>query len=216
MIAKFDFKENGVDLEKLPELLKSRSMELDLNTKEIERKYLIDRGLFSFMNMSDKYHMIEFRFIRQGYLSIDPEIRIRYDYSPNIDKTNYYLSYKSVGTLSRNEYEVEIGKNDFDYLYSLLLQDIHNPGTELIYKRYYNYAGAGICNSKGTNIEFEMSDIDCGRLYYMEIEFPNEADAVNFEIPLEFRKFIISDVTEIDYYKMKNYWKTTRIGIPIL
>ena len=204
MIVKFDFEKNGVNLEKLPELLKSRSMELDLNTTEIERKYLIDRGLFSFMNMSDKYRMIEFRFIRQGYLSIDPEIRIRYDYSPNIDKTNYYLSYKSVGTLSRNEYEVEIGKNDFDYLHSLL-QDIHKPGTELIYKRYYNYAGAGICN-----IEFEMSDIDCGRLYYMEIEFPNESDAINFEMPIELRKFIIEDVTEIDHYKMKNYWQNTR------
>lgn len=210
MIVKFDFEKNGIDLEKLPELLKSRSMELDLTTQEIERKYLIDKGIFGFMNMSDKYRMIEFRFIRQGYLSIDPEIRIRYDYSPNTDNTNYYLSYKSVGTLSRNEYEVEIGKSDFDYLYSLL-QDIHKPDTELIYKRYYNYAGAGICN-----IEFEMSDIDCGSLYYMEIEFSNEADAINFEIPIELRKFIISDVTEIDYYKMKNYWKRTRIGITSL
>lgn len=215
MIVKFDFEKNGIDLEKLPELLKSRSMELNLTTQEIERKYLIDKGIFGFMNMSDKYRMIEFRFIRQGYLSIDPEIRIRYDYSPNTDNPNYYLSYKSVGTLSRNEYEVEIGKSDFDYLYSLL-QDIHKPDTELIYKRYYNYAGAGICGSGICNIEFEMSDIDCGSLYYMEIEFSNEADAINFEIPIELRKFIISDVTEIDYYKMKNYWKRTRIGITSL
>ena len=60
------------------------------------------------------------------------------------------------------------------------------------------------------NWELEVSLVDPGtewEFYYGEIEFPSEEAANAFEIP----EFLGREITYDSYYKMKNFWKRTRI-----
>ena len=206
-ICDFNFNLNPIDISEIPRILKEKANNLGLNTKEIERKWIINADVLRYLMKDDKFLLSDYRIITQGYLSIEPEIRIRRDFYPNINITKYFLSYKSSGTLSRDEYEVEINKDDYMYLYGIL-DARKNMESKLIYKEYYNYKMEELWG-----IEFEISNVDNNELTYLEIEFKNEEAANNFKIPDALNEFIIKEVTNDASYKMKNYWKTTRIGI---
>ena len=60
---------------------------------EIERKYLIDATKLPFSPEDYPVHHIE-----QGYLCTEPVVRIRKD------NEDYFLTYKSKGLMSRDEY----------------------------------------------------------------------------------------------------------------
>lgn len=209
-ICDFNFNLNPIDISEIPQILKEKANNLGLNTKEIERKWIINADILRYLMKDDKFLLSDYRIITQGYLSIEPEIRIRRDFYPNINITKYFLSYKSSGTLSRDEYEVEINKDDYMYLYGIL-DARKNMESQLIYKEYYNYKMEELWG-----IEFEISNVDNNELTYLEIEFKNEEAANNFKIPDALNEFIIKEVTNDASYKMKNYWKATRIGIPTL
>lgn len=209
-ICNFNFNLNPIDISEIPRLLKEKANTLGLNTKEIERKWIINADILRYLMKDDKFLLSDYRIITQGYLSIEPEIRIRRDFYPNINITKYFLSYKSSGTLSRDEYEVEINKDDYMHLYGIL-DTRKNMESKLIYKEYYNYKMEELLG-----IEFEISNVDNNELTYLEIEFKSEEAANNFKIPDALNEFIIKEVTNDASYKMKNYWKTTRIGIPTL
>lgn len=71
---------------------------------EIERKFLIKKE-----NLPDlteyPYHQIE-----QGYLCTEPVVRIRRQ------DEQYYLTYKSGGLLSREEYNLPLTRNAYEHL----------------------------------------------------------------------------------------------------
>lgn len=158
---------------------------------EIERKWLIKElpsEIYKYKYSSN---------IKQGYISVDPEVRIR----SNINKISdgsvfdqYFLSIKSNGTLSRMEVEIEISKDNFDSLLKLIPYD-------LISKKYFTYEFAGYT--------IEMSEVD-GQWYYAEVEFKTEEDAKAFVFP--FPNLIIKETTDDPDFKMKNYWSKTRIS----
>lgn len=157
---------------------------------EIERKWLI-KGLPSEIYMH-KYSSN----IKQGYISVDPEVRIRSNSNEPedgiiIDK--YFLAIKSNGTLSRLEVEIEISKDNFDSLLKLVPY-------ELISKNYFTYEFAGYT--------IEMSEVD-GQWYYAEVEFKSEEDAKAFVFP--FPNLVIKETTDDPNFKMKNYWTKTRM-----
>lgn len=91
--------------------------------------------------------------------------------------------------------EVEIRISEGDYMHLLTLI----PYT-LIVKNYRIYEFAGY--------KIEMSKVD-DAWYYAEVEFSSEKDANEFEFP--FPNLIIKEVTYDKGFKMKNYWKNTRI-----
>ena len=66
---------------------------------EIERKYLIDATKLPFSPEDYPVHHIE-----QGYLCTEPVVRIRKD------NEDYFLTYKSKGLMSREEYNLPLTK----------------------------------------------------------------------------------------------------------
>lgn len=157
---------------------------------EIERKFL----LLGLPDIQEEKHVR----IEQGYLSINPEVRIRsYEVIAGKDKghVDYLLTIKGDGDLSREEVETYIDKDSFDRIAKL----IGNPLIEKDYRKY----------RLGDHI-LQCSVVDPGtkdEFIYAEIEFPTEEEAKAYELPLNGAV----DVTYDKSYKMKNYWTRTRV-----
>jgi CYTH domain-containing protein len=145
---------------------------------EIERKFLAVLPLINYLT----YPCIE---IEQGYLSYCPEIRIR-----KADN-NYYLTEKGEGTLSRTEIETSISKDKYDDLSKKVISNTISKTRYLI---------------PLTNDLVAELDIFTGKLQGLatvEVEFRDEASAINFYKPAWFGE----DVTEDKNFKNKNLAK---------
>lgn len=158
------------------------------NFTEIERKFLID----SFpTDLPLKEHFQ----VYQAYLSINPEVRIRRNVVDGHDMA-YYLAIKSGGELVRQEVELHISKDHFEALAQMVTQPF-------ILKDFCIY-------QLPNGLELECSHVDEGRateFMYAEVEFPSVEAAQSF-VPLP---NFIEDVTKNPAYKMKNYWRRTRL-----
>lgn len=143
---------------------------------EIERKFLVK-------NIPDLTNTI-YTEITQGYLSFNPEIRIRQD------GNKYYITKKSNGDISREEIEIEIEEKVYNILFNLIEENIINK------TRYFVYA-----NGKIAELNIYHGDLE--GLSIVEVEFKSLEEASNFEAPLWFGK----EVTYIDKYKNKNIAK---------
>lgn len=156
---------------------------------EIERKFLMN--VFP-MDLPMRRQYI----LYQGYLSIDPEVRIR---KQELDQGVflYYLTIKSSGGLVREEIEFLIGEEK----YEPLKQMIPHPFIKKECKEFFLPGG----------LLLECSHVDSGTptaFFYGEVEFPDEESARQFQ-PLP---CFCEEVTDDSRYKMKNYWKRTRLG----
>lgn len=72
---------------------------------EIERKFLVKKE-----NLPENLEQYPSKVIEQGYLCTEPVVRIR---KSNED---YYLTYKSKGLLSREEYNLPLTKEAYEHL----------------------------------------------------------------------------------------------------
>ena len=72
---------------------------------EIERKFLIKKEQLPKDLANCSFHKIE-----QGYLCTDPVVRIRRQ------DDEYYLTYKSKGLLSREEYNLPLTQESYEHL----------------------------------------------------------------------------------------------------
>lgn len=154
---------------------------------EIERKWLLNS--LPDLNWDHRYE------VHQSYLSYgNPEVRIRtkksiYDnevFSPR-------MTFKSDGTIAREEIEFDISEESYNKLLNLV-------NGEYITKDFCIYWFDGY--------ELEISVVDNNAFVYCEVEFDSIEDAEKFILPF-------SDAIEITYnseYKMKNYWKKTRMN----
>ena len=70
---------------------------------EIERKFLITSPI-------KEYATYPLHEIEQGYLSSEPELRIRKD------NKEYFVTYKSKGTLTREEYNLPLTETSYNHL----------------------------------------------------------------------------------------------------
>ncbi|MBR3811745.1 MAG: adenylate cyclase [Agathobacter sp.] len=154
---------------------------------EIERKFLMDgfpRGL----------ELISEVDIEQGYISFDPEVRIRKAIDRKKQIEEYRITIKGNGDLTRSEMESEISGEFYHDTVAFL-------NVEMVKKDYKKY--------KLGPWELEVALVDAGtewEFYYAEIEFPTEQDAKDFVVPAYFGE----EITYNKDYKMKNYWKRTR------
>ena len=154
---------------------------------EIERKFLMD----GFPQGLDILSEVE---IEQGYLSHDPEVRLRKAVDKRTEEEEYYITIKGQGDLTRQEIETEISA---DFYYDVIDMLGFTPVT----KDYKTY--------KLGPWKLEVSKVDGGtrhEFFYAEIEFPTEQDAKEFDPPTFFGR----EITFNEDYKMKNYWKRTR------
>ena len=149
---------------------------------EIERKFLID----AFPDLP----LIEEAQVYQGYLSVDPVVRIR---SKHTDAgTDFKLCIKGKGSIARTEVELPVSREQFEELRGLL-------NTEMAHKDYKVYA---LPDGK----RLECSRVDEGtptEFFYAEVEFASLEEAYAFHMP----PFLLQDVTEDPYYKMNQYWE---------
>ena len=155
---------------------------------EIERKFLVDGFPEGLEVLSEVY-------IEQGYVSFDPEVRIRKAVVLNTDIEEYYLTIKGDGDLARQEIETEISRAFYEDTASFL-------GVNVVRKDYKKY--------KLGQLELEVSLVDAGTdwaFYYAEIEFPSIEEANAFALP----EYLGKEITYDEDYKMKNFWKRTRL-----
>lgn len=141
---------------------------------EIERKFLVKR--LPNLNNYQKYD------ISQGYISIDPVVRLRKQDS------SYYLTKKSKGSLIREEIEVEISQEVYDILLSLIQ-------TRIIEKTRYK-----IPLENGLIAELDIYHNDLASLYTVEVEFKTMKEAQSFIPPNWFGE----DITEDNRFKNNN------------
>ena len=131
---------------------------------EIERKWLIDPK-----NIPYDLSTLEHCEIEQAYISFSPTIRVR---KMNDDRFILTVKSKPVGNgLSREEYELDISRQDFDNLLKKAEGNIINK------TRYYFHRDDGL---------LEEIDIFHGifeGLSYMDIEFSSDKDAEGFPSP---------------------------------
>lgn len=132
---------------------------------EIERKFLVETAPENFE--SYPFHMIE-----QAYLCTEPVVRIRREDS------SYYLTYKSKGLLSREEYNLPLTEEA--YLHLLTKAD----GNILTKKRYL----IPVDGRDDLTIEFDVFEGKFEGLMLAEVEFSSEDEALAFVPPSWFSR----------------------------
>ena len=154
---------------------------------EIERKFLVrslPTNLIECNNVS---------IIVQGYLSFEPEVRIRKNnnrYAPLASQFTYLFTVKGEGDLTRPDYDCDICENTFDDLYT-------NVKGLCLHKDRYRVPVNGLI------AELDIYNHRMFNFRTVEIEFKSEELALAFVVPDWFG-------TEITYdksYKNKNLFK---------
>lgn len=125
---------------------------------EIERKFLIPK-------LPDGYDAYPHKELEQGYLSTNPVVRIR--------KSNdtYTLTYKGLGLLSREEYNLPLTKESYEHL---------RPKTDGILIHKIRYL---IPYQWDYTIELDIFLDSLAPLVLAEVEFSSEDEALAFRPP---------------------------------
>ena len=135
---------------------------------EIEMKYLVEKIPFDLSSFTYKK-------IVQSYVSTDPVIRIRqYDNS-------YFLTVKGEGHIIREEFEIEISKNQYENL-------LNKTENNSIFKtRYF------IDLENNLVAELDIYEGNLNGLLTVEVEFATEKELLSFCPPKWFGKDISQD-----------------------
>lgn len=165
---------------------------------EIERKFImknIPEKLLSFEEYS-KAGLVCIREveIEQGYLSVEPEIRLHKAMDTETEEENFRLTLKGNGNLTRTELITDVTEEFYEEAKKMLSGKV----IEKLYRKYeYGDLILEVCHvDEGMEHEF----------YYGEVEFASEEEAKAFVAPA----WLGEEVTNDAKYKMKNYWKRTR------
>ena len=128
---------------------------------EIERKYLVAKE-----NLPDNLEEYPSRRIEQGYLCTAPVVRIRRQ------NDEYFLTYKSKGLMSREEYNLPLTKEAYEHL---------KPKADGIVISKTRYL---IPEKNGLTIELDVFHEEYDGLLLAEVEFTSEEEA-NAYVPPE-------------------------------
>ena len=161
---------------------------------EIERQWLFD------IDKVPMHSCFGYKDMEQSYLNLEPEVRLRKETSKSIfeSDTTYWITIKGNGDLSREEINKQITKEEYE-----ALKRIGNITEDKVIKKIHweTYIGK-------YKLELNIVDKDTENEFcYGEIEFASEEEALAFE-PLD---WFGEEVTYDNSYKMKNYWKRTRL-----
>lgn len=137
---------------------------------EIERQFLVN----FIPPLPEDYEQL-----RQGYISLEPEIRIR-----QAGDHQFFLTVKRGNGLVREEWETEITVQEF-----VNLKERLQPGTLMIEKRRYR-----IALGNGLAAELHLHGRHLAGFHYVEVEFSSEEQARAFEPPDWFGREVTDDV----------------------
>ena len=144
---------------------------------EIERKFLIPKENLPTDLASYPCHRIE-----QGYLCTSPVVRIRRQ------DDEYFLTYKSKGLMSREEYNLPLNKEAYEHL-------IKKADGNIITKKRYE-----IPDGNGYTIELDIFEGLFAGTILAEVEFPTIEAANSYTVP----SWFIDDVTNDPAYHNSN------------
>ena len=136
---------------------------------EIERQFLVDR----LPQLPEGYELL-----RQGYVALLPEIRIR-----QIGDSHFWLTVKRGAGLVREEWETEVSQQEFASLSERLC-----PETCMIEKRRYKIPLAG-----GFVAELHVHTGHLSGFNYVEVEFSDVEAAKAFVPPVWFGREVTED-----------------------
>ncbi|MFP3154873.1 CYTH domain-containing protein [Lachnospiraceae bacterium ZAX-1] len=142
---------------------------------EIERKFLIRQ-------LPHQLHTYPFHQIEQGYLCIDPVIRIRRQ------DEDYFLTYKSKGLMVREEYNLPLTSASYLHLQQKI------DGLLIQKKRYL------IPFNEKLTIELDVFEGVHAPLIIAEVEFESIEEANHFTPP----DWFLEDVTQSSAYHNSN------------
>ncbi len=125
---------------------------------EIERKYLVDK-------LPGHIEDYPCRIISQGYLNINPVVRIRRD------NEKYELTYKSKGFMARQEYNLPLTREAYEHLLTKI-------DGRLIEKRRYMIPLEHVLTA-----ELDVFEGTLAPLILVEVEFSSEEEANSFVPP---------------------------------
>jgi CYTH domain-containing protein len=161
---------------------------------EIERKFIVHNTPFSLDKLPYK-HLI------QGYLSTDPEVRIRCE-GENSNK-KYYLTVKSEGQVARQEYDTEITEKVYRELVCKVLNN-KSGLNNFIEKDRYTFPlilqGRIAELDVYSKIGLQSTTSVLEHLKVVEVEFKDRVEAKNFIIP----EWFGAEVTNCSTFKNKN------------
>ena len=131
---------------------------------EIERKYYIE-------TLPENLEQYPSHLIEQAYLCTEPVVRVRRE-----DDT-FYMTYKSKGLLSREEYNLPLTEEAYFHLRK-------KADGRILTKRRYLIP----LNGTTYTIELDVFEGDYKGLILAEVEFPTEEKALSFTPPEWFTK----------------------------
>lgn len=148
---------------------------------EIERKFKLPAFP---SHLPEVAHLDQY----QGYLAVDPEVRVRRTVNHTSGEETYILCIKSIGDLVRHEVETAITKAQFEELAEML-------DYPLIHKdqRVYRLP---------EGLLLECSVVDEGAFSYAEVEFDSEEAAKAWQKP----DWLGEEMTYIRGFRMRTYW----------
>lgn len=129
---------------------------------EIERKFLLD----TLPDNLDRYKCLK---MEQAYISTHPVIRIRQQINDSTAK--YFLTVKSTGLMTRQEYELEIDPDEYNNLLTKA------EGNIITKNRYI------IPLNDSLTLELDVFKDSFAGLVIGEIEFPDEECAKKYTPP---------------------------------
>lgn len=149
---------------------------------EIERKYIVN-------NLPDDYASFPHLDLEQGYLNLNPTVRIRKE------NDTYYLTYKNGSNLVREEYNLSLDQPSYEHMREKC------DGNLIKKKRYQiplhepNYKEVLLPEDKSPSlvIELDVFEDSLSPLIYAEIEFASEKEANAFIPPSWFGREVTSD-----------------------
>lgn len=140
---------------------------------EIERKFLVEK-------LPDNLHEYQKIVLEQGYLSVNPVVRVRRQ------DEEYYLTYKGQGLMKREEYNLPLTKESFEHL-------IKKADGNIIRKNRYVIP---IDNTE-LKIELDVFEKPFENLIIAEVEFESVEEADAFIMP----EWFLKDVTDDKNYQ---------------
>ena len=160
---------------------------------EIERKWMVD-GWPQGLPLREEF------FMRQGYISVRPTVRIREEALTG-GKTDYILCFKSGGGLAREEIERRIDRELFVELEQKI---IGKPLIQKVRRSYLLPDGSVL----------EVNHVDAGRpteFWYAEVEYPTvEAARAWRPDACGLGTYLCNEVTDQPGQSMGEYWVETR------
>lgn len=167
---------------------KNRIIELTSDSIEVEKKWLIDKNKIKYDLSKAKIYEIE-----QTYINFSPEIRAR--------KVNNGAQYSF--TLKKNMSTDGLVRDELDFL--ITEEEYNNLVTKkegnTIFKTRYKVL------DENQVVAIDIFHKDLEGLAYMEIEFANEEEALQYNTP----EWVVKDVT--DDIRYKNAY-LARYGVP--